>query len=161
MQNHLEAQGQLDSIKNAKRQLWKEYQEFLQSGQPRTIENKWLGPVVPPNFGPDVACVQRVFYHISSAYRFVSEQSLLIPLPLDSSPLLEPIYHVLGPAQRSLQIFRDNLTEGNYPKFAFRVWDKAWTGEPFTLASRACNFGYEQWKNKGKGSDEDDNEKEA
>lgn len=161
MQNHLEAQGQLDSIKNAKRQLWKEYQEFLQSGQPRTIENKWLGPVVPPNFGPDVACVQRVFYHISSAYRFVSEQSLLVPLPLDSSPLLEPIYHVLGPAQRSLQIFRDNLTEGNYPKFAFRVWDKAWTGEPFTLASRACNFGYEQWKNKGKGSDEDDNEKEA
>ncbi|KAJ7125063.1 hypothetical protein C8R44DRAFT_703098 [Mycena epipterygia] len=144
MPRTLEAQGIQESIRKAKRQEWKDYQDFLRSGQPRTEENKWLGPVVPPNFGPDPA-----------------PESLLVHLPLDSDPLLEPIYHVLGPAHRSLQLFHDNFTAGNYQKFALRVWDKAWTGEPFTLASRACNFGYEQWKNKGKGSDEDDNEKEA
>ncbi|KAJ6593545.1 hypothetical protein B0H19DRAFT_24529 [Mycena capillaripes] len=144
MQNNLENQARLESMKKAKRQQWKEYQEFLRSGKPATLENKWLGPVVPPNFGPDAA-----------------PESLLVHLPLDSDPLLEPIYNVLAPARLALQLFSDNLTEGNYQKFAFRVWDKARTGEPFTLASRACNFGYEQWKNKGKGSDEDDKEKEA
>ncbi|KAJ7668536.1 hypothetical protein DFH06DRAFT_1084661 [Mycena polygramma] len=144
MQHNLESQVRLDSVKNAKRQLWKEYQEFLRSGKPRTLENKWLGPVIPPNFGPDVA-----------------PESLLVHLPLESGPLLEPIYNVLGPAKRALHLFNENLTDGNYQKFGFRVWDKARSGEPFTLASRACSFGYEHWKNKGKGSDEDDKEKEA
>jgi len=143
MSVNLETQVIQESVIKGKRQLWKEYQEFLRSGQPRTEENKWLGPVVPPNFGPDPTL-----------------DSLLVHLPLESGPILEPIYLVLAPARHSLQLLRNNLTEGNFPKFAQRIWDKAWTGEPFTLASRACSFGYEQWRNKGKGSD-DDKEKEA
>ncbi|KAJ7690753.1 hypothetical protein B0H17DRAFT_1064680 [Mycena rosella] len=144
MPKTLEAQGLEESQKKAKRQLYKEYQEFLRSGQPRTQENKWLGPIVPPNFGPDPA-----------------PESLLVHIPLDSGPLFEPIYNVLAPAQHSLQLFHENWSAGNYQKFAQRVWNKTWTGEPITLASRACNFGYEQWKNKNKGPDEDDKEKEA
>ncbi|KAJ7106026.1 hypothetical protein C8R43DRAFT_1045884 [Mycena crocata] len=144
MPNSLEEQGKLDEAKKFKREQWKEYQTFLRSGQPRTLENKWLGPVVPPNFGPDAA-----------------PDSLLIELPIESGPLLEPIYNVLAPAKLVLGLFHDNLTAGNYQKFARRAWDKTWTGEPFTLANRACSFGYEQWKNKGKGEDEDDKEKEA
>jgi len=144
MPNNLEAQGMRESVRKANRQLWKDYQEFLHSGQPRTEENKWLGPIVPPNYGPDPA-----------------PDSLLVHLPLESGPILEPFYRVLAPAHHSLQLLHENLTEGYFQKFAFRVWDKAWSGEPLTLASRACSFGYEQWKNKGKGSDEDDKEKEA
>ncbi|KAJ7717821.1 hypothetical protein DFH07DRAFT_860914 [Mycena maculata] len=143
MPKTLEEQVAQEATRKAKRQLWKDYQEFLRSGQPRTEENKWLGPIVPPNFGPDSA-----------------SDSLLVHLPLESGPILEPIYHVLAPAKLALHLFRDNFTEGNYQKFGKRVWDKAWTGEPFTLASRACSFGYEQWKNKGK-EDGDDKEKEA
>ncbi|KAJ7496974.1 hypothetical protein FB451DRAFT_1209466 [Mycena latifolia] len=143
MPKTLETQALDDLQKKASRQRWKEYQEFLQSGLPRTEENKWLGPIIPPNYGPDP-----------------TPESLLVHLPLDSGPLLEPLYHVLAPAHHSLQLFQDNFSAGNYQKFARRVWDKAWTGEPFTLASRACGFGYEQWKNKNKGPD-DDKEKEA
>ncbi|KAJ7244177.1 hypothetical protein B0H12DRAFT_812591 [Mycena haematopus] len=141
MHYNLDRQVKIEAMKQEKRKLWKEYQEFVKSGEPPTEENKWLGRVVPPNFGPDETL-----------------DSLLVPLPLDSGPLLQPIYQVLSPAHHSLQLFRDNLTEGNYQKFALRLWDKAQTGEPFTLASRAWNFGLEQWKNKGKGSDEDDKE---
>ncbi|KAJ7502922.1 hypothetical protein B0H11DRAFT_1986997 [Mycena galericulata] len=144
MPYNLEGQARQESVKKAKRELWKEYQEFLRSGQPRTEENKWLGPVVPPYYGPDPA-----------------PDSLLVQLPLESGPILEPIYRVLAPARHSLQLLHDNFTQGNYEKFALRAWDKAWTGDPFTLASRACSFGYEQWKKKGKDSDEDDKEKEA
>ncbi|KAJ7076853.1 hypothetical protein B0H15DRAFT_862960 [Mycena belliarum] len=138
MPKTLEGQVKADLHVKAQRQQWKEYQEFVRSGQPP--ENKWLGPVIPPNLGPDPA-----------------PESLLVHLPLESGPLLEPLYHLLAPAGHSLQLFHDNIREGNYQKFARRVWGKAWTAEPYTLASRACGFGYEQWKNK----DDDDKEKEA
>ncbi|KAK7057533.1 hypothetical protein R3P38DRAFT_2841536 [Favolaschia claudopus] len=139
MQNNLEKQNKVDAMKQSKRKLWKEYQEFLKSGEPEVEENKWLGRVVPPNFGPDAA-----------------PDSLLVPLPLETGPLLEPIYRVLAPAQHALQLVREDLAESHYQKFARRAWDKAQTGDPFTLASRAVSFGYDQWKNWGKGSDEDD-----
>ncbi|KAJ7350440.1 hypothetical protein DFH08DRAFT_861464 [Mycena albidolilacea] len=144
MQNNLERQVRQEESKQTKRKQWLEYQEFLKTGEAPTMENKWMGPVVPPNFGPDAA-----------------PDSLLVPLPLETDPLLQPLYQLLAPAQHSVQLFRDNLAEGNYRKFALRVWDKALTGEPFTLASRACSFGYEQWKNKSKESDDDDKEKES
>ncbi|KAJ6558414.1 hypothetical protein DFH09DRAFT_529724 [Mycena vulgaris] len=143
MPRNLEAQGLEETQKKARRQRWMEYQEFLRSGQAPTQENKWLGPVVPPNFGRDPA-----------------PDSLLVHIPLESGPLLEPIYNVLAPAHHSWQLFHENFSAGHYQKFALRVWDKAWTGEPFTLASRALGFVSEQWKNKDS-KDEDDKEKEA
>ncbi|KAJ7782753.1 hypothetical protein B0H16DRAFT_1357178 [Mycena metata] len=143
MQHNLQHQAVLDAQRQAKRKLWLEYQDFRRTGQPPTLENKWLGPIIPVNFGPDA-----------------SPESLLVQLPLDPGPLLDPIYQVLAPAQHSLQLFHENFTAGNYQKFGLRVWDKALTGEPLTLASRTCAFVYEQWKKKDE-RDEDDKEKEA
>ncbi|KAF8178581.1 hypothetical protein K438DRAFT_1266119 [Mycena galopus ATCC 62051] len=55
MQYNLDQQTRIEKIKQENRKRWLEYQEFLQSGEPRTEENKWLGHVVPPNHGPDPA----------------------------------------------------------------------------------------------------------
>ncbi|KAJ7647636.1 hypothetical protein FB45DRAFT_782500 [Roridomyces roridus] len=143
MPNSLPQQAKFNAVRQARRSRWKDYQEFLRSGQQPTEENKWLGRIVPPNIGPDS-----------------SPHSLLVHLPLDTEPFLEPVYQLLRPARLSLQLLHENFTEGHLQKFAVRVWDKAWTAEPFTLASRAANFGYEQWKNKGKDSDDDDKEKD-
>jgi len=141
MRFNLEQQAAVDARVSSMREVWKDYQDFLRSGQPRSLENKWLGPIVPPAPFPD---------H--------TDQSLLVHLPLDTDPLFAPIRKVLGPSQRALQLMHENFTEGNYQKFALRVYDKAWTGEPLTLAKRAWGFAVEQWKDKDKGSDEDENQ---
>jgi len=140
MPNNLDVQDQQEAAKRAKRKLRKEYEEFRKSGQTPTQDNKWLGPIIPPNLGPDP-----------------SSDSLLIPLPLDTGPLLEPILNLLSPTRHSIQLLNDNWTEGNFQKFGLRMWERTLTGDPLTLASRACGFAYEQWKNKGK-ADEDDKE---
>ncbi|KAJ6576828.1 hypothetical protein B0H10DRAFT_2101689 [Mycena sp. CBHHK59/15] len=135
MHNSLEGQGVANS-----REVWKDYQDFLRSGTPPVP--KWLGPSVPPYPGSESDL----------------NDSLLVHLPLETGPLLEPIQRVLAPAHRALELFHDNFTSGNYRKFSLRVWDKALTKDPLTLAQRACNFAYEQWKDKDR-PDEDDKEK--
>lgn len=85
---------------------------------------------------------------------------LLIPLPLDTEPLLEPIYHLLEPTQHSLRILSDNWNDGQFGKFGGRVWEKAWSAEPYKLVSRAYNFAHEQW-NKNKTDEDEEKGKEA
>nr|GAT57813.1 predicted protein [Mycena chlorophos] len=140
---NLPTQMRQEASRKDKRRVWQEYQDFLRSGKPPTSENKWLGPVVPPNVGPDA-----------------SSEALLVPLPLDTEPLLEPIYHLLQPAQYSLQLLQENWNDGYFRKFGVRMWDKSRSGEPYELVSRAYSFAYDQWKSKGK-TDEDEKEKEA
>ncbi|KAJ7072620.1 hypothetical protein C8F01DRAFT_255164 [Mycena amicta] len=139
---NLETQARHDATRTVRRKVWEEYQDFVRSGRPRTQENKWIGPVVPPNVGPDV-----------------SSQALLVPLPLDTEPLLEPIYHLLEPTQHSLQLLQENWNDGHFRKFRSAGLGEVVVGEPYALVSRAYNFAYEQW-NKGK-TDEDDKEKET
>ncbi|KAF7315206.1 hypothetical protein MIND_00035000 [Mycena indigotica] len=140
---NLESQTRQEEIRIAKRKVWQDYQAFLRAGRPKSEENRWIGPVVPTNVGPDV-----------------SSQALLVPLPLDTEPLLQPIHHLLEPTRHSLELLQENWNDGHFRKFGQRVWEKSLSGEPYALVSRAYNFAYEQWKNKDN-NDDDDTEKET
>ena len=69
---------------------------------------------------------------------------------------MDRIHKLLGPTSRALGIFRDSLVSGEQRKFALRVWEKAWTDEPFILASRTFTRAYERWK-----ENEDDRKKDS
>ncbi|KAF7321574.1 hypothetical protein MKEN_00678400 [Mycena kentingensis (nom. inval.)] len=140
---NLESQRRLAAARSNKRKMWEDYKEFIKSGQPRTLENKWLGPVVPPNIGSDP-----------------SSDALLVPIPLDTEPLLQPLYHLLEPTQHSLGLLQENWRDGHFQKFGRRVWEKSQTKEPYQLVSRAYNFAYDQWKKKD-ADEEDETEKKA
>ncbi|PFH52097.1 hypothetical protein AMATHDRAFT_2351 [Amanita thiersii Skay4041] len=83
-------------------------------------------------------------------------QSLLLPLPPEFPPFWERIHKLLTPTFRVLEIFRDSIASGEQKKFALRVWEKAWTEEPFILASRTFTRAYERWKD-----NEDDGNKDS
>lgn len=90
-----------------------------------------------------------------------SSQSLLVPLPPDFPPFLERINKLLAPSFRVLGIVRDSIKSGEQSQFAQRVWDKAWTDEPFLLASKTFTGAYERWKEKDETADEEDDKKNS
>lgn len=63
---NLPAQQRATADRIARSQTWDDYQTFLKSGQPPTLENRWLGPVVPPSPVMDATCVLlSCFFHYS------------------------------------------------------------------------------------------------
>jgi len=71
---------------------------------------------------------------------------LLLPIPPDFPPFWERINKLLAPTFRVLSILRESVVSGEQKQFASKVWDKAWTDEPFVLASRTFTRVYERWK---------------
>ena len=71
---------------------------------------------------------------------------MLLPIPPDFPPFWERINKLLTPTFRVLSILRESVVSGEQKQFALKVWDKAWTDEPFRLASRTFARTYERWK---------------
>jgi hypothetical protein len=80
-------------------------------------------------------------------------RSLLLPLRPDFT-FITRINKLLEPSRHVLSIFHSNLQSGGFQKFAERVWEKAWTKDPFVLASRSCSKAYEMWKQGPSGEDD-------
>ncbi|KAF8739264.1 hypothetical protein AX14_010241 [Amanita brunnescens Koide BX004] len=127
----LEQQQRLEALKDRKRQAVAETPSETNKqtdGQPGARRRKW-GYVVPRNPHLDLGL-----------------QSLLLPIPPDIPPFWDRINKLLKPTFRALSILRGSVISGEQKQFALRVWDKAWTDEPFILASRTFTSVYERWK---------------
>ncbi|GLB37765.1 hypothetical protein LshimejAT787_0408160 [Lyophyllum shimeji] len=144
MMMDLERQQKVNKRYEERREIWEDYQDHLanqaegDNGEP----NKWWGPIVPPRPLPDFR-----------------SQSLMVPLPPEFPPFWDRINKLLAPSRKVLQIFAESITSGEQRQFAERVWEKAWTNEPFILASRTFTQAYERWRDREAPSDEDDGKK--
>jgi hypothetical protein len=70
----------------------------------------------------------------------------LVPIPPEL-PLFERFHKLLSPSQRLIALFWGNVESGEFTKFGEKVWEKAWTKDPFVLAGRAFATIYDIWKN--------------
>ncbi|KAF8653291.1 hypothetical protein AX16_003993 [Volvariella volvacea WC 439] len=141
MRMDLGQQQQMRARRDQQRELWQDYQDHLQQrGDDQTVDpsSKWWGPIVPAKPFPDT-----------------SSQSLLVPLPPDWPPVWDRIAKLLAPTHKVLGILQESITSGEQKKFALRVWEKAWTNEPFILVSRTFEKAYERWKERDNEADED------
>ncbi|TRM69160.1 hypothetical protein BD626DRAFT_473125 [Schizophyllum amplum] len=85
-----------------------------------------------------------------------TEQQLLIPLPPNTPPIIEPLKKFLAPTGHVLSIFKDSITEGHQVEFFRRVWEKAQTDEPWLLARNTFTRMYTRWKGNADGDENDD-----
>jgi hypothetical protein len=46
-----------------------------------------------------------------------------------------------------MALFWGNVKSGEFTNFGEKVWEKAWTKDPFILAGRAFTTMYDIWKN--------------
>ena len=67
---------------------------------------------------------------------------------------MDKVKKFLGPTNKALDILRDSIVSGEQRQFAFRVWEKAKTPEPFVLAQRTLAHAYEQFKKQDETEDE-------
>jgi hypothetical protein len=70
----------------------------------------------------------------------------LLPIPPEIPPFWDRINKLLKPTFRALGLLRESVVSGEQKQFALRVWDKAWTDEPFILAGRTFTSVYDRWK---------------
>jgi hypothetical protein len=86
---------------------------------------------------------------------------MLIPLPPDVPSVWEKIDKLLAPSYRALSILHDSVASGEQKAFAFRVWEKAGSEEPFILAKRTIAHAYEQWKKQDEPGEDDEKKDSA
>ncbi|KAK2463158.1 hypothetical protein APHAL10511_004813 [Amanita phalloides] len=120
----LEQQQRLEALKERKREATSDTSKQANGARRRS----W-GYVVPRNPHVDL-----------------SSQTLLLPLPPQFPPFWDRISKLLAPTVRVLGILHESIVSGEQKKFAVKVWEKAWTDEPFVLASRTFTRAYERWK---------------
>lgn len=151
MMMDLERQQKVNKRYEERREIWQDYQDHLEkvSGHPEGNEHqqngepsKWWGPIVPPRPLPDFR-----------------SQSLLVPLPPEIPPFWDRISKLLAPSHKVIGVLSESITSGEQRQFAERVWEKAWSNEPFILASRTFTQAYERWKDREVPPDEDDGKK--
>ncbi|KAL4245040.1 hypothetical protein ABKN59_002847 [Abortiporus biennis] len=76
-----------------------------------------------------------------------TSHSLLLPIPPELPPINEYIRKLLAPTRTLLDLTEDSVRTGAQRQFAYRVWEKAQTNEPFILARNVCRKIYQTWKN--------------
>ncbi|KAG6891498.1 hypothetical protein C0992_005637 [Termitomyces sp. T32_za158] len=138
MRRDLHGQQQMKQLMESRREVWQEYQDHLQKGERSTDANKWWGPIVPLRPPPEFR-----------------SQSLLVPLPLDSPPFWDRVSKVFAPTSKALNIFQESIHSGEAREFAERVWEKAWTNEPFVLANKTFSMWYKMLKDSDTTPDDD------
>lgn len=128
---NLEQQQRLEAVKVRKRQEMAETSSETkkQSEGQEGVRRKQWGYVVPRNPHLDLG-----------------PQSLLLPIPPEIPPFWDRINKLLKPTFRALGLLRESVVSGEQKQFALRVWDKAWTDEPFILAGRTFTSVYDRWK---------------
>jgi len=71
---------------------------------------------------------------------------VLVPLPPAIPQIWTRVEKLLVPTYRMLEIFRDSVTSGEQKRFAQRVWEMAWSNEPFELANKTVTQTLERMK---------------
>jgi len=164
MSMDFEQQRRVVEMKERRREVWQDYQESLQKKNDADNEDvrMWVANV-PPRPLPDTRCVPPVFADARQTLNFWhrSPQSLLVSFPPDSQPFWGRIHKLLAPSVHVLGILKDSFKSGEQTQFARRVWEKAQSNEPFTLASRALSHTYELWKEGDDTADEGDDKKDS
>ncbi|KAG5642122.1 hypothetical protein DXG03_003593 [Asterophora parasitica] len=168
MMMDLERQQRANARFEERREVWQDYQDHLakvasdpEHGQApeNGKSSKWWGPIAPQRPIPEFRWVD----HRRLSFRWLTfvtrNHSLLVPVPPDIPPFWDRITKLLAPSHKVLEIFRESVTSGEQRQFAERVWQKAWSNEPFVLASRTFSSVYERWKEREAPPDEDDGRK--
>ncbi|KAG5653511.1 hypothetical protein H0H81_012583 [Sphagnurus paluster] len=148
MMMDLERQQRVGKRYEQRQEVWQDYQDHLEKmaaqpeGAPAPQDgetSKWWGPIVPPRPIPEFR-----------------SHSLLVPLPPDIPPFWDRIGKLLAPSQKVMSILQESVATGEQRQFVERIWEKAWSNEPYVLASRTFTRAYERWKDREVPPDEDD-----
>lgn len=167
MKMDLEQQQRVEESREQRKEVWQDYQDHLQKAAngEESHENgessRFWGAIVPLRPLPEFRLIapQFVWCHSNHLLPFYRSHSLLVPFPPDIPPFWDRISKLLAPSYKVIGIFRESVTSGEQKQFAQRIWDKAWSNEPFVLASRTCSRAYELWKDREVPPDEDDGKK--
>ncbi|KAF9501771.1 hypothetical protein BDN71DRAFT_1438440 [Pleurotus eryngii] len=141
MRRDLESQQQYEAAKDKRRDDWAEYQDYQKEPKATAVDSpapdKWWGPIVPP---PPILDI--------------SAESLLISLPPPLPPLYSKVENLLAPTHKLLGILHESVTSGAQQELVHRIWEKAWTKDPYVLASRAFGLLWEKWSSPPDDSDD-------
>ncbi|XP_006461223.1 hypothetical protein AGABI2DRAFT_192757 [Agaricus bisporus var. bisporus H97] len=146
MSMDFERQRRVAAMREKRREVWQDYENTIRqqkSNDASTQDRIWV-PNIPPRPLPDI-----------------SSKAILVSLPPDFPSLFERINKLLAPSFKVLNITYDSFKSGEQKAFARRVWDMAWTKEPFQLASKSFAHAYERWKDKDEAADEEDDKKNS
>lgn len=81
---------------------------------------------------------------------------MLLHLPPSFPPIYEQVQNILAPTFKVLEIFHESVESGVQREFAGRVWEKAWTSDPYKLASTVCQRMWDKWKEGPPDAESDD-----
>ncbi|KAF4567477.1 hypothetical protein EYR40_006481 [Pleurotus pulmonarius] len=161
MRRDLESQQQYEAAKDKRRQDWAEYQDYQKEPKATPVDSpapdKWWGPIVPP---PPILDISQVSHHLLKFYLIAhptilySAESLLISLPPPLPPLYSKVENLLAPTHKLLGIVHESVTSGAQQELVQRIWEKAWTKDPYVLASRAFGLLWEKWSSPPDDSDD-------
>ncbi|GBE81275.1 hypothetical protein BKA93DRAFT_820935 [Sparassis latifolia] len=137
----IERQAEWQRYKEEMNEKWTHHggeQAIHQSAGHEELESL---PDVPPELNNVEHIPQKPFPDLA-------DQSILIPIPFPSSvpPFQHQIENLLTPTHKVLGLLYQTVDSGEQWGFAKRIWEKAWTPEPFVLARNVCTKMWEKWK---------------
>jgi hypothetical protein len=137
-------QAQWMEIQNAKRKEWEERQKATAAGK----EQSTAAPAQSAPF-PDETCVLfsiSMYEAVTKPIFFVQSAAAdLFRLESPHLPLERTIGNYLAPTNRLMELLRGSFEDGTQRKFAKRVWETAWTKEPYRLVKTVCSKMWETW----------------
>lgn len=77
--------------------------------------------------------------------RLCSGESILLPIPPSLPPIGEQVATLLAPTRRLLALTNESVDSGAQVQLMQRMWEKAWTNEPFVLARNVCSRMWERF----------------
>ncbi|PCH36666.1 hypothetical protein WOLCODRAFT_140552 [Wolfiporia cocos MD-104 SS10] len=152
MMNDLERQSEWQRYKERMTEQWEqqERQRQLKANSPAGASDAEAGAGEPQAESqeekpassahtPDAMPSRRPFPDLAA-------QSILLPLPPPFPPIQEQVRNLLAPAHRLLNLTHESVHSGAQWKLVQRLWEKAFTEEPFVLARNVCSRMWENWK---------------
>lgn len=138
-----------------KQTTWQDRKEELAKGRdPRTQQAQSSGEQKARTTGPEAGAALPAPMPPKPPQRLTVppeqiikqwEESVLIRLP-PPIPFMESIGNLLVPTGKTLDILKQNYQSGSFTVLGGKLWEKAWSPEPFLLASNACKKMWEKWK---------------
>ncbi|KAI0960746.1 hypothetical protein AcV7_000046 [Taiwanofungus camphoratus] len=153
MSSDLERQAEWQRHKEYTTKMWAEaeQQRASKGGHPAGVVSE------PSQDGQKDSSPQRPpeeIVFLSRPFPDLTGQSILLPVPLPFPPIQAQVANLLAPTYKLLELTHESISSGSQIRFAQRIWEKAWTNEPFILAQNVCSRMWESWK---KGPPDDSN----
>ena len=89
-----------------------------------------------------------------------SSNSLLLPLPPPLPPIQNSMANLLAPMVKVLTLTHEKVVSGEQRELAAKLWEKAKTDQPWTLAKIVMERTWSVWNNNG-GDDDDSDHRRA